>query len=85
MSFVHPYIALLAVVVLILLGWIVNRNRRQRRARLQHFGDPALLERASALPSPRIAALREVLRVGAVTLLVVSLARPQFGAREGSR
>ena len=85
MSFVHRYIALLAVVVLILLGWIVNRNRRQRRARLQHFGDPALLERASALPSPRIAALREVLRAGAVTLLVVSLARPQFGAREGSR
>ena len=85
MSFVHPYIALTAPVVLILLGWVMVQNRSRRRARLQQFGEPELLERASALPSPRMSALREVLKVGAVTLLVLSLARPQFGMREGSR
>jgi Ca-activated chloride channel homolog len=85
MSFVHPYFAVIALVVLTLLGWVVVQNRSRRRARLQSFGDPALLERASALPSPRMAALRQMLKIVAITLLVLSLARPQFGTREGSR
>jgi Ca-activated chloride channel homolog len=84
MSFVHPYVALTALVILILLGWVIVQNRSPRRARLQSFGDPALLERASALPRPRMAALRQMLKIGAITLLILSLARPQFGTRDGS-
>ena len=85
MSFVHPYVALMALAVLILLGWVMVQNRGRRIARLHHFGDPALLVRASALPSPKMAALRQVLKVGAITLAVLALARPQFGTREGAR
>src|SRR5215210_2588117 len=85
MSFVHPSVALMALAVLMLLGWLTVRNISRRRARLQRFGDPALLERASALPSPRLVALRQLLKVGAIALVLLSLARPQFGMREGAR
>jgi Ca-activated chloride channel homolog len=85
MSFVHPHIALIALAVLTVLCWVVVRNGSRRTARLQAFGDPCLLERGSALPSPRTAAIRQLLTVGAVTLVILALARPQFGIREGSR
>lgn len=85
MSFVHPYIALTALAVLIVLGWVMVRGRAGRRARLQHFGDPILLDRASALPTPGTTALRQGLKAGALTLVILALARPQFGTREGSR
>ena len=85
MSFVHPTLALMALAVLILLGWVMVRSRSRWIARLRRFGDPALLERASAIPPPRLAALRQALKVGAISLAVLALARPQFGVREGSR
>src|SRR5215210_1196349 len=85
MSFVHPYVALIALAVAIVLGWVTARQRSRQRARLQRFGDPALLERASALPSPRLVALRQLLKVGPIALVLLSLARPQFGIREGAR
>jgi Ca-activated chloride channel family protein len=82
MSFVHPSFALAALALLIFLSWLVFQNRR--RQGLQHFGDPALLERVSALTSARNSALRQMLKVGAITLGVLALARPQFGVREAS-
>jgi Ca-activated chloride channel family protein len=85
MSFVHPYLAVTALAALVLLGWLTVRSRSQRLARLRRFGDPALLERGSALPSATLVALRQLLKVGAIALVILSLARPQFGMRESSR
>ena len=85
MSFVHPYLAVVALAVLVVLGWVLGQNRARLRVRLQQFGDPALLGRASALPRPSLTALRQALKAGAVTLALLALARPQFGIREGSR
>jgi Ca-activated chloride channel family protein len=83
MSFVHPSVAFLSLAVLILLAWVMARARR--RNRLQLFGDPVLLDRGSALTNSRTTALRQALKAGAIALLVLALARPQFGLREGSR
>ena len=85
MSFLYPYLALAAPAILILLGWVMLRSRSRSTARLQQFADPTLLERASALPTPRTAAVRQALKAGAIALAVLALARPQFGFREGSR
>ena len=74
MSFVHPYIALMAVAILIGLCWFMVGNRGRRTARLQNFGDPLLLGRGSALPRPGTATTRQLLEVGAVTLVVLALA-----------
>jgi Ca-activated chloride channel homolog len=85
MSLVYPYLALMALAVLILLAWVTVRNGSRRRARLERFGDPALLERGSALSTARVVALRQLLKAGAIALVLLSLARPQFGIREGAR
>ncbi|HET6836535.1 MAG TPA: VWA domain-containing protein, partial [Gemmatimonadales bacterium] len=85
MSFVHPYLAVVALAALSVLGWALAQNRGRLRVRLQQFGDPALLGRASALPGPGLTALRQSLKAGAITLALLALARPQFGVREGSR
>jgi len=71
---------LLALVPLLPLGiYALRRRERRRRADRARYGDASLVARTSALPprGRRIAA--DALVMCAVTLLVVALARPQWG------
>ncbi len=54
-----------------------------RRAALERFGDLAVLERGSSLLSVRQASRQWALRLAALGLGVLALARPQAGERQG--
>jgi Ca-activated chloride channel homolog len=79
MSFAHPSVLLLLALLLPAGVWLAVRAERRRRAALAAFGDPSVLARASSLPQ-RTAA-RWALRLGALTLALAALARPQLGER----
>ncbi len=78
MTFAHPLVLLL-LLLLPAGAALVVRAERRRRAALARFGDPALLDGLSAIPGPRRRLARHLLRVAALGLLVVALARPQLG------
>ena len=69
---------LLAVPVLIALYWLAARNRRKRLAR---FGHPGILEELMPEVSTGRIAFKFILFCGAVTLVVLAAARPQFGSK----
>ena len=79
MRWVHPeliglcWLVVAALVVLAVLAW---RARKQAMAR---FGDIALIEQLSASRDLRRRRWKAGLTVAAAGLVVVSLARPQFG------
>jgi len=80
MSFVHPAaLLLLALVPVAALG--LARAERDRRRALEEFGDPTLLARNSMLTDPSARRRRDRLRIAALALLLVALARPQLGER----
>ena len=80
MSFVHPAaLLLLALAPFAALG--LARAERSRRRALEEFGDPTLLARSSTLTDPGVRRRRDRLRIAALTLLLVTLARPQLGER----
>ncbi|HEU5041829.1 MAG TPA: VWA domain-containing protein [Gemmatimonadales bacterium] len=81
MSFGYPAVLLLLATALPAVAWLVARAERRRRAALAAFGEPAVLARGSWLP--RRAALRSGLRLGALGLGILALARPQLGERTG--
>lgn len=78
--FANPqYLWLLAVIpVLVLLFWIFMRNRHTR---LKRFGNPILLRELM----PEVSTGRIKLKFGlfciAATLLILAIARPQFGSK----
>lgn len=82
MSFAHPWLLPVGFVALAALAWLVLRSERARRAALAAFGDPEVLRRGSSLGSPRTIARAWSLRLAALALGVVALARPQLGERE---
>ena len=84
MSFAHPVIAWLLLPPLIVAAWAVRNHVRWRRQTLQKFGDTDVLRHASALPSELRHASRRIAGVGALALLGLALARPQFGQRPAS-
>ena len=78
MTFAHPF--LLVLLLLLPAGAALGiRAERRRRAALARFGDPALLDELSAIPDARRRLARHLLRLAALALLVVALARPQLG------
>ncbi len=78
MTFAHPF--LLVLLLLLPAGAALGiRAERRRRAALARFGDPALLDELSAIPDARRRLARHLLRLAAMALLVVALARPQLG------
>jgi Ca-activated chloride channel family protein len=79
-TFVWP--AVLGLLALVpLAAWLVRRAERRRGAAVERFGDPSLLARMSPLPDPRRRLFRHALRLAALGLAIVALARPQFGER----
>ncbi len=78
--FAHPQYLwlLLALPALAALFWAAVRNRRRRLAR---FGNPALLQGLMPEVSAGRIRFKFILFAAAVTLLVLALARPQFGSK----
>jgi len=83
MTFAYPWVLVAGLVLLAATGWLVLRGERARRRGLARFGEPELLRRSSPLLSHRRATMVWALRLGALALGVVALARPQAGERQG--
>ena len=80
MTFAHPALLLLLLLLPAGVAWVIRAERR-RAAALRRFGDRALLEGLSAIPDARRRLVRHVLRLAALGALVLALARPQLGQR----
>ena len=79
--FAQPeYLYLLLIVPLLVMLFIWNTIRRKRK--LQSFGDPELL--AQYMPNVSMARpqFKFYIQILALVLLIVALARPQFGVKE---
>lgn len=79
--FAQPeYLYLLLIVPLLVMLFIWNAIRRKRK--LQSFGDPELL--AQYMPNVSMARpqFKFYIQILALVLLIVALARPQFGVKE---
>ncbi len=83
MSFAYPWILVAGGLLLPGLGWVVVRAERARRHALARFGELDLLRRGSSLEPDRHSARVWALRLAALTLGVLALARPQAGERQG--
>ena len=68
---------LIALPALTLFAWW---GLRRRAASLRRIGDPALVQRLSLAARPRMRVLRMVLWFVGVALLILALARPQWGS-----
>jgi len=84
MTFLHPWVLLLLLALPAASTALLGAERR-RRAQLQAFGDPSVLARSSVLPDEagRRGGIR--IRLLALALLVIALARPQLGERPDTR
>lgn len=72
---------LLGLLGLPLLGLFLYGAARRARRATAAFGDSALVERLSASVNRRGRALKRLLVLAVLALLVLALARPQFGTR----
>lgn len=78
--FANPqYLWLLALVPLFAVLFLAAARRR--RQRLARFGDPALLCGLMPAVSTRRTGVKFILFCGAVVLVVLAVARPQFGSK----
>lgn len=84
MTFAHPVFLALLLALLPLAIWGLLRQERRRQAGLEAFGHLPVLARASAIHPARLRAARQLARLGALSLGVLALARPQFGDRPAS-
>ena len=69
---------LLAIPALVLIFWAAAARRRKRLAR---FGNPGVLEELMPEVSTGRTALKFILFCTAVVLLILAVARPQFGSK----
>jgi Ca-activated chloride channel family protein len=82
MNFAYPWVLALGFVVLAVAGWVIVRGERARREALARFGELDVLRRGSSLLSHQHSTRVWVLRLAALGLGVVALARPQAGERQ---
>jgi Ca-activated chloride channel family protein len=82
-TFAYPWILVAGCLLLPAIGWVVVRAERARRDALARFGEPDLLRRGSSLESDRHSTRVWALRLTALALGVVAMARPQAGERQG--
>ncbi|MGE5730272.1 MAG: vWA domain-containing protein [Gemmatimonas sp.] len=78
-AFASPVYIGLATFALPAAIVILVRLEHRRQTDLAAIGDPLLLECSSALPDRRQRVVAQALALSALTLVVLSLARPQFG------
>ena len=84
LSFGAPLYLLALAVIGPMLGYALIRQERDRVERLHLFGDEPLLQQTSRVPSRRRRMVRDALTLAAVLLILLTLARPQFGERPGA-
>jgi len=84
LSFGAPLYLLALAVIGPMLGYALIRQERDRVERLHRFGDEPLLQQTSRVPSRRRRMVRDALTLAAVLLILLTLARPQFGERPGA-
>ena len=82
MSFAYPWVLPLGLVALALVAWLLRRAERARRAAMAAFGETEVLRRSSFLATPRETRRTTMLRLVALGLGLLALARPQLGERE---
>ena len=83
LTFAYPWVLVAGALLLAGAAFLVVRGERARRAALARFGELAVLERGSALLAPRQARRQWALRLVALGMGVIALARPQAGERQG--
>ncbi|MFL5513901.1 MAG: VWA domain-containing protein [Gemmatimonadales bacterium] len=79
LSFGAPVYLLALAVIGPMVGYALIRQERDRMQRLHRFGDEPLLQQTSRVPARRQRIVRDVLTLAAVLLILLTLARPQFG------
>ena len=84
MTFAYPVALVFLLLALPLALWALLRHHRGTTTRLHRFGEPGVLARGSAIPSPRLTGVRHALTLGALGLGLLAVARPQFGRRPAS-
>ena len=82
MRFAHPVFLLLALAALPLVGWILARFERARRAALASFASDRLLGRLAASVSQGRRTVKRTLLVAGIATLLLAFARPQWGWHE---
>ena len=82
MTFAYPWVLAAGFALLAPIAWVIVRAERARWNALVRFGELDVLGRGSALVSRRHSTRVWVLRVAALGLGVVALARPQAGERQ---
>ena len=82
MSFAYPWLLPLGLLAVVLTTWLLRRAEGARRAALAAFGEVEVLRRSSTLESPGQARTAARLRIAALGLGLLALARPQLGERE---
>ncbi len=80
LTFASPAVLWLLALVPV-AAWLVLRGERRRGAAVERFSEPVLLARTSPLPAAGRRLMRHALRLGALALAIVALARPQLGER----
>jgi Ca-activated chloride channel homolog len=83
-DFAAPLYLLLMALLAPALGYALVRWERRREALLHRFGEESVLAHSSSLPSRRRRQALDWAGVGAVVLLLLALARPQWGERPSS-
>jgi Ca-activated chloride channel family protein len=78
MTFARPFF-LYALILLPLMGLFLAWTGRRRKAKLAQLGDPALMQRLSSTVNWRGRRWRDALWLAVLALLLVALARPQWG------
>ncbi len=82
MNFAYPWILGAGLALLAAAGWLVARAERGRRRALARFGELDLLGRGSLADVTPARHRLWVLRLAALGLGIVALARPQAGERQ---
>jgi Ca-activated chloride channel homolog len=80
--FAHPWLLPLGLLAVALATWLLRRAEGAGRAALAAFGDVEVLRRSSTLVPPGQARTAARLRIAALGLGLLALARPQLGERE---
>ena len=82
MSFAYLWVLPIGLVALAAVAWLVRRAERTRRVAMAVFGDVDVLRRGSSLAPAHRARTMRTLRLAALGLATLALARPQLGERE---
>ena len=81
MTFAEPVYLICLALLVPAVALLVVRQERRRRGDLEVFGERGLLARFSAVAAARGRLVARLLAVGALALVLVALARPQFGEK----